>query len=183
MVLVHGDIQTVVRLRSSIPLRLTSGLLAVRQSWELAWDLCYILWVCSRCLKDAALLNKYTRRGGDWKSCGYAKTWIYLQWKNKFYRRFNLLVLALSLRQWGRPLLYRTWCCAAIWRHPISFHSIEFLCWTFRSAKHLSAWRGVFCSTAPPLHCLWQVRTSSDRNTFGRDCSSQSQSSADCRLL
>ena len=37
MVLVYGDIPTVVQ--TSIPLRLKSELLAVRQSWELAWGL------------------------------------------------------------------------------------------------------------------------------------------------
>ena len=142
-------------IRSSIPLRLTTGLLAVRQSWELAWGFCFIWWVCSRCSKDAALLNKCTRRGGHWKSCGYAKTWIYLQWKNKFYR-FYLLVLAPSLCRWGRPLLHWTRCCAAIWKHPTSFRSVKFLCWTFRSARYLSTWRQAFCSRAPPLHCLWQ---------------------------
>ena len=144
MVLIHDDIQTVIRLLLSIPLRPTSGLLAVRQSWELVWGLCFILWVCSRCSKDAAVLNKYTRRGVDWESCRYARTWIYLQRKNNFYRRFNLLVLTPSLCRWGRPLLDGTRCYAAIWRHPISFHSVEFLCWTFRSVRHLSAWRRFF---------------------------------------
>ena len=131
-------------IRSSIPLRLTSWLLAVRQSWGLAWGFCFILWVCLSCSKDAALLNNYTRRGVDLESCGYAKIWIYWQWKNNFYRRLNLLALAPSLGRWRRTLLHRTRCHVAIWTHPIFFCYVEFFRWTFHSARYLSPWRQVF---------------------------------------